>query len=39
MSRQDAAGRRPDLLVEHAAGFAEVAVKNIRAEFPASSLT
>ena len=34
MSHQDAAGRRHDLLLNHAAGFAEVAVKNIRAEFP-----
>jgi hypothetical protein len=34
MSRQDAARRRHDLLLEHAAGFAEVAVKNISAEFP-----
>jgi Protein of unknown function (DUF2891) len=34
MSRQDAAGRRHDLLLEHAAGLAEVAVKNIRVEFP-----
>jgi len=34
MSHQDAAGRRHDLLLTHAAGFAEVAVKNIRTEFP-----
>jgi hypothetical protein len=34
MSRQDAARRRYDLLLEHAAGLAEVAVKNIRTEFP-----
>jgi hypothetical protein len=34
MIRQDEARRRHDLLLEHAAGFAEVAVKNIRAEFP-----
>ena len=34
MSRQDAAGRRHDLLLEHAARLAQVAVKNIRAEFP-----
>jgi len=34
MSRQDAASRRRALLLEHARGFAEVAVKNIRAEFP-----
>ncbi|HEY1619823.1 MAG TPA: DUF2891 domain-containing protein [Streptosporangiaceae bacterium] len=34
MSRQDAARRRHDLVLEHAAGFAGVAVKNIRAEFP-----
>jgi Protein of unknown function (DUF2891) len=34
MSRQDAAQRRHDLLLEHAGGFAEVAVKNIGAEFP-----
>jgi len=34
MSRQDAARRRHDLLLEHAAGLAGVAVKNIRTEFP-----
>jgi len=34
MNRQDAARRRRDLLAVHAAGFAEVAVKNIRTEFP-----
>ena len=34
MSRQDAARRRHDLLLKHAAEFAEVAVKNIRTEFP-----
>jgi hypothetical protein len=34
MSRQDAARQRHGILLEHAAGFAEVAVKNIRAEFP-----
>jgi len=34
MSHQDAARRRFDLLLEHAAEFAGVAVKNIRAEFP-----
>ena len=34
MSRQDAARRRHDLLLEHAEGLADVAVKNIRAEFP-----
>ena len=34
MSRQDATRRRHDLLSEHAASFAEVAVKNISAEFP-----
>jgi hypothetical protein len=34
MNRLDAAARRHDLLVEHAPGFAEVAVKNIRTEFP-----
>jgi hypothetical protein len=32
----DAASRRADLLREHAAGFAEVAVKNIRTEFPSN---
>jgi hypothetical protein len=34
MSGQDAATRRHDLLLEHAGGLAEVAVKNVRAEFP-----
>jgi len=34
MSYQDAATRRHDLLRTRAAGFAEVAVKNIRTEFP-----
>jgi hypothetical protein len=34
MSHQEAARRRHDLLLERAAGLAEVAVKNIRAEFP-----
>jgi hypothetical protein len=39
MSHQDAARRRYELLLAHAAGFTEVAVKNIRTEFPSHVTT